>query len=180
MHTTLSLCGWHTLYTMYARFVFQCAINIGTRNGKVDLLVTTYGSFADAGDGELPTLRVAVALVHLKQIAGKQTSLIATCSSTNLHLHILRILRILRNQGYLDFLLEFGLKFLVGSQFLTGHLLHLGIGLIGQDILRLLDAIQTGDVTLAGIHDVAQILVFFRQFHKTVLIGNHIGVGNQG
>ena len=128
----------------------------------------------------MPTLRVAVALVHLKEVASKQTGLIATCSCTDLHLYVLGVLRILRNEGNLDFLLQLGLQRLVLCQLLTGHLFHLGIILVCENVLGLLDTVQTGDVTFAGIHDVAQVLIFLRQFDEAVLVGNHIGVRNQG
>ena len=71
------------------------------------------------------------------------------------------------------------LEFLVGSQFLAGHILHLGVGLVGQNILGFADSLQTIDVALAGIHNVAQVLPFLRQFYVAVLVGYHGGVGNQ-
>ena len=168
--------GWQVSIT----YVSEGAVDISSTHSKIDFLITADSTFRHAGDRELPALRLTITLVHLEQVASKQTGFIATCSGTNLHLHILRILRILRDKGDLDFLFELWLEFFVGSQFLTGHLLHLRVGLVGKDILGLLDTVQTGDVTLAGIHDVTQVLVFLRQFHKTVLIGDHLRVSNQG
>ena len=141
MHASLCLGGWHTLYTMHARFILQGAIDISSTHSKIDFLITADSTFGHAGDRELPALRLTITLVHLEQVASKQTGFIATCSGTNLHLHILRILRILRNEGDLNLLFELWLEFFVGSQFLTGHLLHLGVGLVGKDILGLLDAV---------------------------------------
>ena len=179
VHTSLRLRGGHTLYAVYARLILQRAIHVGPRDGKVYLLVAAHGTLADAGDGELPALRVAERLVHLEQVARKQGSLVATRSGTDFHLDVLRVLGVLRNQCNLDFLLQLRLQGLVVSQFLTSHLLHLRIRLVGQDVLGLLDAVQTGYVALAGVHDVAQVLVFLRQFHETLLVGYDLRVGNQ-
>ena len=179
VHTSLCLCGRHALHTMHARFIFQRAIDICPRDSKVDFLIASDGAFRHTRDRQLPTFRVAVALIHLEQVAGKETGLVATRTCTDLHLHVFRVLWVLRNEGNLDFLFQLGLQGLVGGQFLAGHLLHLRIVLVGKDILGLLDAVQTGNIPFAGVHDVAQILVFLGQFHKTVLIGYHVRVGDQ-
>ena len=109
VHAALCLGGRHTLYTVNARLIFQRTIDIGTTDGKIDFLETTDSTFADAGNRQLPALGVAVALVHLEQVTGKQGCLVATRSGTNLHLNVLGVLRILRNQGYFDFFLQLGL-----------------------------------------------------------------------
>ena len=180
VHTSLCLCGRYSLYTMHARLILQRTIDIGTRDGEVDLLESAYGTLRHTRDGELPALRLAIALVHLEEIASKETGLVATCTRTDLHLYVLRVLWILGNQCDFDFFFKFWLKSLVSGQFLACHLLHLRVRLVGEDILRLLDAVQTGDVTLAGIHDVAQVLVFLGELHETVLVGDYVGVGDQG
>ena len=131
VHTALRLSSGHALYTMYARFIFQRTVHIGTRDGKVNLLETTHGTLRNAGNRELPTLRVTVAFIHLEQVTGKQCCLVATRTGTNLHLHVLRILRILWNQRNLNFLLQLGLQGLVLSQFLTSHLLHFRVAFVG-------------------------------------------------
>ena len=165
---------------MHARLILQRTIDIGTRDGEVDLLESAYGTLADTRDGELPTLRLTIALVHLEEVASEETSFVATCTCADLHLYILRILWILGNQCDFDLFFKFWLKCFIGGQFLAGHLLHLRVRLVGEDILSLLDAVQTGDVTFAGIHDVAQVLVFLGELHESVLIGDHVWVGNQG
>ena len=180
MHTPLCLCGRHTLYTVNARFILQCTIDVGTADSKVDFLVTADSTFRHTGDGELPSFRVTITLVHLEQIASKQASLVATGSCAYLHLYILGILRVLGYQGNLDFLLQLGLQCLVLGKFLTCHLLHLGIILVGQNVLSLFDTVQTGDVTLTRIHDIAQVFVFFSEFDETILVANDAWVSYQG
>ena len=109
VHSALRLSGRHTLYAMHTAFILQSAINIGTADGEVNLLVAAYSSLADTGYRELPALRVAEAFLHLKQVTGKQASFVTTRSGTDLHLHVLGILRVFGNQGYLDFFLQLGL-----------------------------------------------------------------------
>ena len=106
MHTALRLGSGHTLHTMNTRLILQSAIDIGTADSKVDFLVATYGTLRYAGDRKIPAFRVAVALVHLEQIACKQTGFVAACTRTDLHLHVLGILWILRNKGNLDFFFQ--------------------------------------------------------------------------
>ena len=155
VHTTLCLGSRNTLNAVNAALIFQCTIDIGTTDGKVYLLETTHSTLANTRDAELPTLGVAVALVHLEEVSSKEASLIATCSGTNLHLHVLGIFWVFRNKGYLDFLFQLRLQGFIVSQFLASHLFHFGISLVGQDVFSLLDAVQTGDVALTGIHDIA-------------------------
>ena len=179
MHTSLRLSGRYALNAMNAALIFQRAIDVGTADSEVNLLESAYSTFADAGDAELPTFGIAEALVHLEQVACKQRSLVTARSCADFHLHVLGVLGVLRDEGNLDFLFQFRLKSFVVSQLLTSHLLHLRVALVSQNVFCLFDAVQTGDVTLTGIHDVTQILILLGQFHKAVLVGNHIGVGNQ-
>ena len=162
VHAALSLSGWYTLDAMDTRLVLQRTVDVGSRDGKVNLLVAAHSTLADTGDGELPPLRVAEALVHLEQVSRKQAGLVATCSGANLHLHILRILWILWNECNLDFLFQLWLQLFVGSQLIACHLLHLWVVFVGQYVLGLLDAVQAGNVALAGVHDVAQVFIFLR------------------
>ena len=113
VHAALRLCGRHTLDTMDARLIFQRAIDIGSADGEVNLLVAAYGTLANTGHAELPTLRVAETLIHLEEVAGKEASLVTARSCTDLHLHVLRVLRILRDEGNLDLFFELRLQSLV-------------------------------------------------------------------
>ena len=66
LHAAVRLRDGHSLHTMHTRFVFQRAIDVGTRNGKVDFLIAAHGTFVEVGDRELPTLRLAETLIHIK------------------------------------------------------------------------------------------------------------------
>ena len=179
MHSTLRFRSWHTLYTVDTALILQRAINISTADGKVYFFISSYGSFRDTGNGELPPLGVAEAFVHLEEVASKEASLVAPRPGTDFHLYVLGIFRIFWDECNLYFLLQFGLHRFVFRQFLACHLLQVGVTLIGEDILRLAYAIQTGDVALACIHYVTKVLIFLSEFHEAILVGYHTWVGNQ-
>ena len=48
-----------------------------------------------------------------------------------------------------------------------------------EDVLCLLDGVQAVDVSLAGVHDVAQVLVFLCQFNISLLVGDYVRVGDE-
>ena len=109
MHATIRLGDGYTLNAMHTRLVLQCAIDISSRYGEVDFLETADGTFVEVGDGELPALRLAKTFVHLEQVAGEETSFVATRSGADFHLHVLGVLRIFRHESNLDFLFKLGL-----------------------------------------------------------------------
>ena len=164
---------------MHTRLVLQSAIYVGTRDGEVYLLIASYSTFVEVGNRQLPAFRFTEALVHLEEVAGEETSLVATRSCAYLHLYVLSVLGVFRNKGYFYFFFQLGLQFFVDGKFLACHLFHLGIRLVGKDVLRLVDAVKTGYVAFSCRHDVRQVLVFFRKFHKPLLVGNDVGVGNK-
>ena len=180
MHTALSLSSRNTLHTVHTRLILQCAIDIHTTHGEVYLLETTHGTFRRTGHRESETLGVAVLLVHLEQVTGEEGSLVTTGSGAYLHLHVLGIFRVFGHEGNLDFFFQLGLESLVLCQLFARHLLHVGVALVGQYVLGLLDRVDAVDISLAGIHDVAQVLIFTGQLDISLLVGNDIRVGNQG
>ena len=54
VHTALCLGSWYALYAMDAALILQRAIDIGTADGEVYLLISAHSPFRDAGDAELP------------------------------------------------------------------------------------------------------------------------------
>ena len=106
LHTSVALGHWHTLYAVYTTLVLQCTVNVGTCYREVNLLESAYGTLRYVGNRHLPALRLAVVLVHLKQVASKQGSLVATCSCTYLHFYVLGIFGVFRYQRNLNFLLQ--------------------------------------------------------------------------
>ena len=180
MHTALSLCGRHTLNTVNTRLILQGTINVCSAYGEVDFLISTHSALRDRCHADGPSLRLAIFLIHGKEVASEEGSLVATGTATNLHLNILGIFWVLRNQGNLDFLFELRLQRLVLVEFLARHLLHFWVAFVGEDILSLLDAVQTVDVSLACVHDVAKVFPLLGELHVAWLVGDDIRVGNEG
>ena len=79
-----------------------------------------------------------------------------------------------------DFLFQFRAACLALVQFLAGHVAHLRVALVGDDIFRLVDAAEHLDVFFAGRHEVAQLLVLLRQLDVAFLVGDDGRVGYQG
>ena len=165
---------------MDATLILQYAIDVLAADGKVDLLVAADSTLRGIRHAQLPSHAVAIALVHGEEVAREEASLVATRSRADLHLYILRILGILRHEQEFDLFLQLGAQLLVLGEFLARHLLHVGIALVGDDILGLADGVDAGDEALTCIHDVAEILVFLRKLDVASLVGDHVGVGDQG
>ena len=180
MHTALSLGSRHTLNTVNTRLVLQGTVNICSAYSEVDFLVSTYCTFRDRCHADGPSLRLTIFLIHREEVTGEEGSLVATGTATNLHLYILGILWVLRNQGDLDFFFELRLQRLVLVEFLARHLLHFRVAFVGEDILCFLDAVQTVDVSLACVHDVAKVFPLLGELHVAWLVGDDIRVGNEG
>ena len=78
-------------------------------------------------------------LIHAEQVAGENTGFVATRARADLHLRILAVLRVRRQQQQADLL--FQRLLLVGEivQLHLGHIPHLIVGLRLKDLFRLLD-----------------------------------------
>ena len=179
MHAALCLRGRHALYAVHARLILQCAVDILARDGADDFFEAAGSPFVGAGHFELPALDVAVLGVHAEEVACKDGRFVATRTATYFEDGVTAVLRVGRNEQQLDVLFQFGQARLAGIKFLAGHVAHLGIGFVGDDVLGLVDAVQYLHVFLAGVHQVAQFLVFFRQLDVPLLVGNDCRVGNQ-
>ena len=164
---------------MHTRLIFQNAIYVISAYGKVDFLESTYCTLGNISHAELPALCLAETLIHLEEVACEETSLIATCSGTYFHLHVLGILRILWNECNLYLFLKRRLESLVLCKLFTRHLLHVRIRLVDEDILRLCDCLKTIHVALTDLHDVLKILVFLCKFDVSLLVADYVRVGDE-
>ena len=180
MHTSLCLRGRHALYAVHARFVLQCAIYIIARDGTDDFLESSRGSFVGAGHFETPAFDVAILGVHAEEVAGKDSCFVSARTATYFEDGVAAVLRVGRDEQQLDMFLQFGQARLASIEFLACHFAHLCIGFVGNDVLCFIDAVQYLYVFFAGVHQVAQFLVFFRQLDVPLLVGNDCRVGYQG
>ena len=179
MHASLRLRSRHTLHTMHARLVLQRAVHIVTAHGEVYLLESAHGTLTGTRHGQTPTLLVTELLVHIEQVAREEGRLVAAGAGPYLHLHVLAVLRILGYERDFYLLLYLRLQGFVLSQLLTRHLPHVGIALVGHDVLGLLYGVEATDVAFACVHDVAEVLVLLGELHEPLLVGYHLRVGDE-
>ena len=71
---------------MNTRLILQSSVYVVATYSKADFLEAAYGTFTLACDRYGPTLRLAILLIHHDYLAGKETSLVATRTGTDLHL----------------------------------------------------------------------------------------------
>ena len=128
----------------------------------------------------MPALDFAVFRVHAEKVASKEGCLVTTCTTTNFECHIFAVFRIGRDEQELDFLFQFGDTLLVHGNLLACHLFHLWVILHRKHLLCLFQSLDGIDVFLAGTHDVLKVLVFLGQLHITLLVGNDVGVSDEG
>ena len=177
--SSLRLGDGDTLHAMHARLVLEDAIDSFAGDVEDDFLVATGSTFAETRDRDFPTFHLAEFRVHAEEVAGKERSLVATCSAADFHRHVLAVLGVGRDEQQLDFLLQLRDALFAGRSLLASHLLHVGVVLGGHQFLCLFQSFDGVDVFLAGLHDVLQVLVFLCQLHIALLVGNDVGVGDE-
>src|SRR5680860_370316 len=89
MHPTLGLRLRHSLNTVYTGFEFQSAVNILTRYLELNLFIAAARTFAQLDNIGLPPFGFAIFGVHAKEVARKNTGLVAARSRSDLNDHVL-------------------------------------------------------------------------------------------
>ena len=89
---------------MDAAFVFEPAIGALALDLEDDLLEPAQAVLVGVDDLDLPALPLGVARVHAEQVGGEQRGLVAALALAHLDDHILRVVRVARQQQQLDLL----------------------------------------------------------------------------
>ena len=179
MHSALCLRSRDTLHAVHAAFVLQRAIHTLARHRADDFLESARRAFVGTGHLQSPALALAILGVHAEEVAGKECRLVSARASADFEDSVAAVLWVGGDEEQLDFFLQLRAACLAAIQLLAGHVAHLWVGLVGDDVFRLVDAAEHLDVFLAGLHQVAQFLVFFGQLDVALLVGNDGRVGNQ-
>ena len=124
---------------MHTALILEDTIDAISRDREDDFLVAPSSSLTHTGDLGSPATAFAVADIHLIEVACKEGSFIATCTATDLHDDVLRILGISGDQEKLDLFFERGDTLLSLLHHLTCHRTELWIALSLQRIAPLLD-----------------------------------------
>ena len=165
------------LHAVHARLVFERAVDVLPRHLHHHLLVAAGGALRGRGDFVLPPLRLDVLGVHAQQVAGEEGRLVAARAAANLHDGVLGILRVLGDEQQLDFLLHAGDGGFELRDFAAGHLAHLLVLVVDQDILRFGQVGQRRAVAFRGLDDGLELLVLLVELDELLDVGNHFGVG---
>lgn len=127
--------------------------------------------------GGLPAARLAEALIHLVQIAGKDGRLVATSGGANLDDGVLVVVGVARDEHVLNVFLELGKLGLVFGDVHLEHLLLIGIGSIVEHFLGSLDVIERADVLARGSDEVGLVRVLLVETRELLDIGGDGRVG---
>ena len=158
---------------MNARLVLERTIDILPRDIEDDLLVTAGCSFGKRRNGIFETLDLEIFGVHAEKVSGEDSRLVSSCTAANLHDHILAVLRILRQQLQFEFLFQFGYLRLQFLYLRFRHLLHLGVGLIVEQVLGVLQVVDGFLVAGSHLEHPFQVVVLTVEPHITGLVGYH-------
>ena len=121
MYPSLRLGSRYALYPVYARFVFEHAVHICSRDGGDDFFVAPCGAEGQVQDGELPVLHFAEALVHSEEVPCKNRCLVSSSTATNFKDTILGIVRVFGGQELLEFFFQLDFFLTKVVQFRLGH-----------------------------------------------------------
>ena len=124
---------------MHTALILEDTIDAISRDREDDFLVAPSSALAHARDLSSPATAFAVAYIHLIEVTCKEGGFIATCTATDLHDDVLRILGISGDQEKLDLFFERGDTLLSLLHHLTCHRTELWIALSLQRIAPLLD-----------------------------------------
>ena len=126
----------------------------------------------------LPAFAVAEVLVHTEQVAGEDAGLIAARARADLHLGVLAVLRVLRQQQQTDLLFQFLLLLSKGVEFHLGHIAELLVFLVGEDFLGIGDVADDILIVLVRIHHSLQVFVVLAHLDELLHIVHRIGLGD--
>ena len=174
--STAGLCLRHTLNTVNTALIFEFRERSLTGNHEYSFLKAADSALIDADQFRFPTVALRKTGIHAVELRGKQRSLVSASSGANLHKYILVIVGILRQQEYLNFLLQLQDTLSgIGELFLR-QLAHLLIALLLQQHQTVLDILLCAAILAVCLHNGSQICMFLHQFAKLCLILHHIRV----
>ena len=164
---------------MHAALVLHNAINTFACHGADDFLIAADGTFAVAADCHLPAFHLEELGVHAEEVACEECCLVAACAAAYLEHDVLVVFGVGRHEEKLYLFLQFGDSLLALREFLSQHLLRLGIILDGEHLFGVCHILQAADIFLAGIDYLAEVLVFLGELDVSLLVGNDGRVSNE-
>ena len=163
----------HTLYPVYAAFVFQLGICALAGDHEFHFLHAADAALADVDQLHLPPLALCVMDVHPVQLGSEQGRLVSACACADLHDYVLIIVGVLGKQKDLKLLLQLLDPFFRVGKLFLGHLPHFLVALFlqkGQAVLHVLLCLL---IFLICLHQRRQIRLFLHQLPESFLILCH-------
>ena len=127
--------------------------------------------------GGLPAARLAEALIHLVEVAGKDGGLVATGGGANLDDGVLVVVGVARDEHVFDVFLELGKLLLVLGDVHLEHLLLVRVGRVAEHLLGGLDVIERADVLARSGDEVGLVRVLLVETRELLDVGGNGGVG---
>ena len=177
LNAALGLGLGNALDAMHAGLELHDGVDAVALDLELDGLKAAGLAGAGVEHGGLPAARLAEALIHLVQIAGKDGRLVATGGGANLDDGVLVVVGVARDEHVLDVFLELGKLGLVFGDVHLEHLLLIGIGSIVEHFLGSLDVIERADVLARGSDEVGLVRVLLVETRELLDIGGDGRVG---
>ena len=144
--TPLGLGFRHALHTVAAGLELQPRIGAVAGQAADDFAVAAEFGFAGRQNLDLPALPFGVARIHAEKVTGKQRRLVAARAGADFEQHAALVVRVLRQQQFLQLDFQFRQARLGNGHFLFGELAHVGIGQhglgFGQVVFSLAEGVE--------------------------------------
>src|SRR5579871_63272 len=140
MYTTLLLGLRHTLNSMDTALILHARKDAFTFDDGNDFLKSTHSRFGGGKHFDLPSLRFRIAVVHPEHLGGEKRCFVTTGSGANFKDDVLLVVRILGQQQHFQFFAHAGDALFQAHQLFLRIGPQLGILLVGEDYLALVNA----------------------------------------
>ena len=170
LDAALALGLGNALHAVHAALVLHDGVDLIARNLELDRLEAARVARARIKHLELPTLRLAEALVHLEEVARKNGRLVAASSRANLHDGILLVVRVARDEHELDVFLKLRKLSLVGGDVLLEHGLLVRVRGLALHFLGSLDIVERAQVLPSSGNELRLVRMLLGQTHVFLLI----------
>ncbi len=179
MDTALRFSLRHPLNPVRTRFKFHLAVSVTAIEPGDDFLEAAMFTRPLIQHLDLPFLGLSVAAVHPEQVAREDRGFVAASAGTDFEEDVVGIMRILRQQQFLQRRIQFNLAGLEGLNFHLGHFADLRVRVI-QHLFRVFELLALIIVLAKTIHYGFDVSIFLRQGTELALVGDHLAVRKQG
>ena len=176
MDTSAAFCFRHTLYPVYAAFVFKLGISSLSAYHEADIFHAADADFFHVHGFHFPALTFCIAHIHTVHFRCKKRCFVSACACTDFHDNVFIIVRVFGQQQDFHFLLQLFHTFSCLRQFFFQHLTHIFIAFRFQHSQTVLNILSAFFIFFVCLHNRGQITLFFHQRAEPLLIICHSGL----